>query len=276
MKVVGESAQADKSRLPEPLARLVETLKYDREWLKDTRAQEIVVGALNKLLDNHYVLIRNATLEGLELPIPLILVGPPGVWVLYPSALRGIYRANGAEWEEMNDRRKRYIPSRPNIINRASLIGTAVETYLSEHGFSQYKIEPVIVFTDPGTHVESVNPSARIVLMDALDRFVTNLMKSALIISWKETQILVNLLSKGAIIAEEESLEPNRDAFSFIDEREPVRFPEVSIPLPHDEKVVKAFKKVPFTNRQLLFLGCMIIVNILLLVGFVVLILILS
>jgi hypothetical protein len=276
MKVLGQSARADKGRLPEPLASLVDTLRRDPEWLKDVQAQDIVVHALNKLLDNHYFLIRNATFEGLELPIPLILIGPPGVWVLYPSALRGIYQAKANEWKVLKDRRQTYVPSRTNLLTRTSLFGTAVETYLGDRGYSQYKIEPVLIFTDPGIHIESDHPSIRIVQIDALDRFVNSLSKSALIISWKESQVLVNILSKETIEEEEESLEPVRDAFSFVEEREPVKLPEISIPLPRDDKVVKVTKKVPLTSHQLLFLGFMIVFNILLLVGFIILILVLS
>jgi hypothetical protein len=276
MKVLGQSVRADKHRLPEPLGGLVDTLRHDPEWLRDTQAQDVVVNALNRMLDNRYYLIRNATIEGLEIPIPLILVGPPGVWVLYPSALKGIFRAKGSDWEKMDDHRQTYSPAKPNLVTRATLLGTAVGTYLSDRGYAQYKIEPVLIFTDPGTHIETVHSAVRMVLMDALDRFVNSLIKSALIISWKEGQVLVNILSKEANLEESEPLEPERDAFSFIDERQPPKLPEISIPLPKDEKVVKAFKRVPFTSRQLLLLGLMIVVNILLLVGFVVLILLLS
>jgi hypothetical protein len=62
MKIVGQSVRADRHRLPEPLAGLVDSLRRDPEWLRDTQAQDAVVNALDRLLDNRYYLIRNATI----------------------------------------------------------------------------------------------------------------------------------------------------------------------------------------------------------------------
>jgi hypothetical protein len=281
MKIIGEDPQARKKNLSNPIDRAIKTLLRDPEQIREMQAQEAAITALEKMLDNRYFVIRNAEIEGLEIPIPLILVGPPGVWVMVPVAMRGFYRARGDEWERVGNRQDNYIPMRPNLVERTAMFGKVVQTYLAGRGYEKYKVEPVLIFTDPGVHVETEHPSVRIVLMDALDRFVSSLLKSTPIINWKDSQVLINLLKKGSVFVEEEGgelLEPLKDEFSFVDEKEKrtVKLPEISIPLPPDDRVVKAMKKVPFTSNQLIFLGCLIVINIMILGAFVILIIVLS
>ena len=272
MKIIGEDPQVTKKPGTGPLRRRPPSIG-------ESKAEEIVLAALQKALDNRHFVIRNLELDGLEIPIPLVLVGPPGVWVLYPTLQRGFFRAKGDEWERLSDRHHDYTPVHPNMVTRTVLMGKAVETFLAGHGYEKVKVEPVLIFTDPGVHVESVRSAVRIVLMDALFRFVGGLLKSAPVLNWRDSQILINLLTKGSVEEpESEPSEPEQDEFSFVEkkERRKLTLPDISIPLPPDDKVVKAMGKVPFTSKQLVFLGCLIVINILILAGFVVLILVLS
>jgi len=274
MKIVGDSVLGSKSQSHAPI---LTTLKRDQSWMRDLKAQDKAIAMLERSLDNRYYLIRNANLEGLDIPIPLILAGPTGLWVLYPTALRGVFRAKGDSWEQMDERSNNFRPCQPNLLSRALLIAQAVEKFLAEHGFSQIKVEAAIIFVHPGVHVEMQHPAVRIVLLDALERFVNKVQQGPLIINWKDTRVFVSLLSKVDLDEESSSVEEIKDEFSFKDEQaKPLKLPEISIPYPPDEKVVKAIKKVPFNTKQLLVLGFLLGINILILMAFVVVILIFS
>ena len=57
------------------------------------------------------------------------------------------------------------------------------------------------------------------------------------------------------------------------DEKPKRQLPALNVSLPDDEAAMKLVKKVPITNKQWIILGIMMLVNIVLIVGFVFLIL---
>lgn len=250
-------------------------LKTDRTWSQDTQAQDSVISILQKSLDGRYFLLRNVLLEGLEIPIPLVMVGPPGIRVLYVSGARGVFRARDEYWEKMDEKSQKYRAAQPNLITRTMLMGRAVDAFLSSHVENLPVSESVLMFSDPGTHVEMQHPPVRIVLMDAIDRFVTALLQGRPFLSPQQIQVIVNLLSRSMNLPQTEKTTPlKQDAFSMKDEEKPKReLPSINIPVPNDETAIRLVKKVPITNKQWIILGCMMLVNILLIVVFVFLIL---
>jgi hypothetical protein len=250
-------------------------LRTDRSWSQDTEAQEGIIALMQKSLDARYFLLRNVLLEGLEIPIPLVLVGPPGLRLLYVSGARGVFRARDEYWEKLDERSQNYRSSQPNLISRTVLMGKAVDAFLATHVENLPVVEPVLMFSDPGVHVESVHPNVRIVLMDAMERFFTALVQGRPFLSPQQTQMIVSLLSNSMEIPEnEEGAAQKQDAWSMKDEEKPKRtLPTIDISLPNDEAAVNLVKKVPITNKQWIVLGCMMLVNIALIVGFVIFIL---
>ncbi|MBN1536379.1 MAG: hypothetical protein JW908_06570 [Anaerolineales bacterium] len=253
-------------------------LKTDRLWTQDTQAQESIIPLMQKSLDARYYLLRNVLLEGLDIPIPLILVGPPGLRVLYVSGERGIFRARDEYWEKLDERSQNYRSAQPNLITRTELMGKAVDAFLATHVENLPVVEPVLMFSDPGVHVESIHPNVRVVLMDAMERFFTALVQSRPFLSPQQVQMIVNLLSHSMEQPEsEESAAPKQDAFSMKDdEKARMTLPVIDIPVPNDDAAMRLVKKVPISNKQWIVLGCMMLVNILLIVGFVIFILISS
>ena len=251
-------------------------LKSDRTWSQDMQAQEGVISLLQKSLDSRYFLLRNVLLEGLEIPIPLVMVGPPGIRVLYVSGIRGVFRARDEYWEKMDEKTQNYRPSQPNLITRTMLMGRAVDTYLASHAENIPVSEPVLMFSDPGIYVEMSHPPVRIVLMDAMEHFITSLVQSRPLLIPQQIQTVIALLSSSMNLPEsaEDSLPQIRDAFSMKDDEKPKKqLPALNVSLPDDEAAMKLVKKVPITNKQWIILGIMMLVNIVLIVGFVFLIL---
>jgi hypothetical protein len=251
-------------------------LRSDRTWSQDTQAQDGIINLMQKSLDARYFLLRNVLLEGLEIPIPLVLVGPPGLRVLYVSGERGVFRARDEFWEKLDERSQNYRSSQPNLISRTALMGRAVDAFLATHVENLPVAEPVLMFSDPGVHVESVHPIVRIVLMDAMERFFTALVQGRPFLSPQQVQMIVGLLSRSMELPEgEEGEGQKQDAWSLKEDEKPKRtLPVIDIPLPNDEAALNLVKKVPITNKQWIVLGCMMLINIALIVGFVILILI--
>jgi hypothetical protein len=244
-------------------------LRTDRSWSQDTEAQDSIINLMQKSLDARYFLLRNVLLEGLEIPIPLVLVGPPGMRVLYVCGVRGVFRARDEYWEKLDERSQNYRSSQPNLISRTVLMGKAVDAFLATHVENLPVVEPVLMFSDPGVHVESVHPNVRIVLMDAMEHFFAALVQGRPFLSPQQVQMIVNLLSNSMEVPEGEEGAPQKQ-----DDEKPKRtLPAIDISLPTGEAAVNLVKKVPITNKQWIVLGCMMLVNIALIVGFVIYIL---
>jgi hypothetical protein len=235
-------------------------------------SQEGLIAALEKALDNRYNMLRNVTLEGLDIPIPLVLVGPPGIRVIYPSAARGIFRAKADIFEFMDERTQSYRSANPNLMTRTALMGQAVATFLTARGMPPMDVEPVLYFSDPGTHVETVRPVVRILLVDGLERFIAGLLQSRIFLDKEEVQKMTDQFLKSMGISERDlSPFPERDAFSFSDYSGDK--PSLGDRLPRGEGMVKTLNKIPFSGRQWFLLGCMVVVNIVVLIAFVLLVL---
>lgn len=273
MKVIDNPNTESRDSSSSQLGGVLSSLKFGHSWAEDMKAQETVIAAFGRMLDNSYMMLRNVTLDGLEIPIPLVLVGPPGLSVIYPSASRGIFRASEETWEKLQDRQKGFKLAQPNIINRVRLMAQAVSAFLADRDCSSLEVEPVIMFTDPGTHVETNHPAARIVHSDGLDRFIAGLFQSRTMLSKPDINKIANLLlGPTRLIAETEVVAPE-DVFSFV-EQQPPSGPTFTDQLPRGEGVVKSINKVPFSKKQWLVLGLLIVVNIVVLMALVILILV--
>lgn len=242
----------------------------------DPEAEKAVIETLERLLDNQYVMLRSVPLDDPEVPIPLVLVGPPGVRMLSASSIKGVFRAKEDAWEEMDDHTQHYKISRPNLLVRGQMMGRAVDTYLAARNFDLAPAEAVLIFTDPGIHVDTIRPIIRVVQADALDRFGAGMAQSPAFLDKETIQRIVNVLG-GEKLATRQAAKiaaEMQDAFSFKDlpsEKER-RSPDVI----YQSSEAPFFRKIPLTKRQLAVLGLMVLVNIIILSAFVFLILLTS
>lgn len=273
MKVIDSTSQASKSQTPSMLSGMIESIKLGRTSL-DIQSQEAVIAALEKVLDNRYFMLRSVVLNDIEEPVPLILAGPHGVTAIFPNASRGVYRAKGDDWEQMDDSRDIYRPALTNLIIGTQQMAYAVETYLKSKMDRAPSVEPTLVFTDPGIHIEMARPSVRIVMLDAIDRFTASLLQQQFNLDRDEVETIVDILARSIGVVLDESPFPERDAFSFPDESEKQsKIPDIVDRIPRGEGAVKTLNKIPFNNRQWLVLGLLVVVNILILTALVLFIL---
>jgi len=227
-------------------------------WISEMKSQEVVVANLSRVLDNRYTLLRNVPLPEGGVTIPLILFGPQGITVICNSPLRGIFRASGDSWEIMDNRLRNFKPTRPNLLKRSELMTRAFDSFLKQH---EYKIDAdgVLIFTDPGIHVNTMHPNIRIILMDAIDRFGARLIQEEQVMSVEDIRTIINSLEI-ALQPEEKEIESSRII--------PHQQLAESVDSGFQQAIQPLQKRLDFSKRQWILLGGFITIDILVLIGF--------
>jgi len=255
MRVIDHSPEPAKGSYFSKLQyRIQQISKYGLSWNSDQKSQEIVVDQLAKVLNNRFILIRNLLLSGFDFPIPIILVGPPGLFVIYPTAIKGIFRAKNEIWATMNSRKHKYEAANPNLITRTLEMVKSVEAHLIKLGYTMAQIQGVVLLTNPGTHVDSTRPPVRFVLADGIENYIAGLMQSHTNLSGDEVQSLVDLLTQSPPL-------PPPSPTSLMRAKAGTQ----SIAQVGTEKLTSSASKVRFKSRQWLFLGIFLIVDLLVL-----------
>lgn len=181
------------------------TMKFGAAWLQETRAQVNVMAALDRNLDKKYTLLRNVTLQGLEISIPFILVGPTGIYAMYVTALHGMFRAKGDAWGTLAG--NNFKPANPNLMTRTARMAKAVQVYLERQGYTGLgMVESAVLCADPGMHVDSVRPMVRVVQSDALERFGASIAQGRALLSMEVvTEVISRIMNPRKAKAEEEA-----------------------------------------------------------------------
>ncbi len=237
----------------------------------EEQAQEAVINSLSKVLNNRFALLRNVPLGDLDAPIPIILIGPPGVVVINCSFLKGIFRAKNDVLLEMNNN-KAFEPVRPNLITRTLLMTKAVEDFLNSRGFKVPEVHGILHFSDPGTHVDSSHPAVRILLMDGVDRFTSSLLQSRVFHSREEIEAMV------AAISTPPAQPVSAEAASADKSASGLRSALSNKISPEEAALTKRLnifsEKFPLSTRQWVLLGVMAVMEVFILIGFIVLIMV--
>jgi hypothetical protein len=265
MKLIDCATLGIKESQVKSLDDFLGAFKIGRGYSVDTDAQETVIAGFQRIVDNKFTMLRNVPIEGASAPIPLILVGPSGVWVLYPSGLRGVFRAHGEAWEKMDNHQQTYKPSGENFLTQTAQMAKMVETYLASHGVRNPQIGAGVVFTNPGIHVEIVRPVVRVVLIDALDRFISGILQGRLIYDREEVENTVNLFTNPPHEHQEDT-DDEGTVLEVSHQEDRNTTGQASL-----EKIDSTFSKVeklPFTSKQWILLGALILINIVILVAF--------
>src|SRR5512139_3711781 len=93
-------------------------LKYGVNWPNELEAQKAMITFFDRQLEKGYTLIRNMTLGASGIVVPLILLGPTGIYVIHVTYLRGRYEAKGNSWNEESG--NGYKPAAVNLIQRTA------------------------------------------------------------------------------------------------------------------------------------------------------------
>ena len=229
---------------------------------------------LGKSLDNRFTLLRNIRLEGLETPIPLILVGPPGILVINASAEEGIYRAKGESWLIMDERVSQYKQADRNLILETLSFSDAVDKFFLQDQIELPEPLPILFMAHPGVHVDANQPSVRIVRMDGVERLAAGVLHGDVVLDAVQIQDIVDRLVKASEANQPVvKAEPvDIDVTDVWREEAQVEAPQVSKPL-LDFEMPAYLQKLGLTKNQVLILAAMALFEAILVIVFIFLVL---
>ena len=178
MKIIDQTPLQNEEGEIEILQRVQGTLKYGFQWYSEMESQKTVLAHLSRALGKGYTAIRNQTLGASGITIPIALVGPPGIYAIHVTHLRGTYQARRDGWGQLFG--TNYKPASVNILTRTQLLARALQAFIERQGINlPQPVQPIILAADPGLHVESMQPATRIVLADAVERWAVSLDSAA-------------------------------------------------------------------------------------------------
>ena len=173
--------------------RVKAILDFGPGWFKQIEAQKLVFAVLKKALDKNYTLLVNITPPGLDARIPLILVGPTGVYVIYVTPKIGMYRARGDQWGTVSGSSLRL--ENPNLLTLTEKMARAIQVYLQRQGYTDLNnVEAVLICSDPATNVDSMRPIIRVIMRDTLERFAVSISQARIVLSPESVFDIVNRL----------------------------------------------------------------------------------
>lgn len=157
-------------------------MKYGFNWPTELQAQKAIITFFDRQLEKGYTLIRNMTLGASGITVPMILLGPAGIYVIHITHMRGRYEARGNSWNEESG--NGFKPASVNLIQQTSRMAAAVKAFIERQGVKlPVAIEPVLIAANPGLHIETAKPAVKVLMIDGIKSFVTGLSSAGRVLS---------------------------------------------------------------------------------------------
>ena len=177
MKVIDKTPLQNEKGEVNLFQRIQGSLEFGFNWFPDLDAQKIVIAQLDAVLEKGYTLIRNLTLHNSQITEPLILVGPPGVYVIRVTHLSGFYEAKGDQWNITSGGHS--TPAPINLMSQVARLARALQVFIDRQGVNlPGPVEPVLIATSPAMHIESLRPMVRVVMSDGVKQFAASLLQA--------------------------------------------------------------------------------------------------
>ncbi len=158
--------------------RLQGAWKYGLPWFWNAPAQERLAELLQEHLDRYFILVLNAPWPGQRQPLPPILLGPSGIHILYPTLLKGDFRVKGNRLWIYDTRKQRFRPYRPDPIQEILQVREQLTEFFNNLTSTIVTLEARLVFLDPATYVDAVDREETAVsplMVDGLPRYLEQL-----------------------------------------------------------------------------------------------------
>jgi hypothetical protein len=193
MKIIDQTPFFNENGELSFIDRVRATMEYGPGWIKEIEATKSVISVLKKSLDKNYTLLCNITPPGLDARIPLILVGPTGLFVMIVTAKPGMFRAKGDQWGILSGSSIK--AENPNLLSRTERMARAIQVYLQRQGYVDlFNVEAILLCSDPATNVDSMRPIIRVIMRDMLERFAASIPQSRIVLSPESAFDIVNRL----------------------------------------------------------------------------------
>lgn len=156
------------------MQRVQGMLKYGFSWPNELEAQKAIITFFDRQLEKGYTLIRNMTLGASGIMVPMILLGPAGIYVIQVTYLRGRYEARANTWNEASG--NGYKPASVNLVQQTIRMANAVKAFIERQGVKlPVNVEPVLIAGNPGLHVETVRPAIKVIMIDGIKSFASGI-----------------------------------------------------------------------------------------------------
>lgn len=154
--------------------RLQGMVQFGFNWPNELQAQRAIIHFFDRQLERGYTLIRNMTLGQSGITIPMILLGPAGIFAINVTHLRGRYEAKGGSWNVQSG--DGYKPADVNLIQVTARMARALQVFIERQGVNMpVAVEPVLIAAEPGLHIESVGAAVKVMMIDGIKSFVSGL-----------------------------------------------------------------------------------------------------
>lgn len=226
--------------------------------------QERFVNNLKSILDHRYNLLCEVSLDDPIDPLPFLLVGPPGIWLIHVHSEKGIFKISPGDWQQLDEKSGLYRNVRPNPINHVLAQVEMLTNFLRREQISPGQIEALIFFAHPGAHVDSNYPAVNVIMMDGLNRFLNRIITSPVVLDGDSIHAVVEKLIGPQNYSP--SIQDIQDAYSLRELpapkkiREPSRLEEMSRKEPGI--IAKLSNLLPFSRQQWILIAVLTIVNI--------------
>src|ERR671926_127344 len=100
MKIIDKTPLLNEKGELGMVQRIQGMAKYGFNWSTELEAQKAIITYFDRQLEKGYTLIRNIPLGASGIVVPIILLGPAGIFVIHVTYLRGRYEARGNSWNE--------------------------------------------------------------------------------------------------------------------------------------------------------------------------------
>jgi hypothetical protein len=159
------------------IQRIQGSLEFGFQWAPELEAQKTVITQLDSVLEKGFTLIRNLTLHNSQIVEPIILLGPPGVYVIKVTALSGFYEAKGGQWNTVVNGHAS--PAQINLLSQTGRLARALQVFIDKQGVSlPGPVEPVLIATSPAMHIDSLRPTVRVIMSDGVKQFASSLVQA--------------------------------------------------------------------------------------------------
>jgi hypothetical protein len=193
MKIIDQTPFFNENGELSFIDRVRATMEFGPGWIKEIEATKSVISVLKKSLDKNYTLLCNITPPGLDARIPLILVGPTGLFVMIVTAKPGMFRAKGDQWGILSGSSIK--AENPNLLSRTERMARAIQVYLQRQGYVDlFNVEAILLCSDPATNVDSMRPIIRVIMRDMLERFASSIPQARIVLSPESAFDIVNRL----------------------------------------------------------------------------------
>lgn len=248
-----------------PIQGTIKQLRQKLPFLGKTtdQIQQNILGHFQRGLDNRFTMVQNFMPESFLRPIPFILVGPNGVTVFNLRMEKGVYRVKEDTWHEMNPSTQRFGMARLNLVKQTQTITQAIGDFLAHKGHPDVPSVPVLLFADPGVHVDQNRPAIRIVLADGIDYLVASFLKAPETIDQAQINAICDIFDQIARSSHPDA-GADQDFFGHdlgLDIEKPK--PKEPRPVPQFKLDLPPFMaRLKFTRAQWLLLAAIVVVNI--------------